>query len=168
MLQSDLADDHQTEGNTDCGKCRGNDCSFALGIKTFLILFAGQQHTDGAVTQPGGHAVKCTSAGKIEYRPHQTDQQGAHKIQKTVVEQQGQQNSGKKEHTDQNRDQIIDDQSAGCIADDEVWTEIKIDHICENKTDHTNHKPEFPDTEETVQFRIFFQNTDSNSLVDDG
>ena len=168
MVKTHLTDDHQTEGDTDCGECGGDDCGFPLGVKTLLILLAGEKHADGAVTQPGGHAVKGASAWKIEDGAHEADHQSTEEVQKTVVEQQGQQNARQQEHAHQNGNQIIDDQTAGSIADNHLGTDVKIDHIGKQESDHTYRKPEALDGEQIVQLGIAFEQADSNNFMYNG
>ena len=77
MLQTNFADDNQTKGNTDGGESGGDDGGFTFGIEAFFVLLAGEQYTDGTVSQPGSNTVQSTAAGQIKDRPHQLDHQRA-------------------------------------------------------------------------------------------
>ena len=167
MLQPHLADDNQTEGDTDCGESGGNNRCLPLGIEAFFILFAGEQHADGAITQPGSNAVQGTSAGKIEQRTHQLDQQGTQEIQKTIVDQQGKQQTGQQEHADQNRNQVVDDHAACKITDDKIRANVEINHVGEQEADHADNQPKAAYTKEVVQFFVLFQKRNADGFVDD-
>ena len=112
----------QQEAHGNGGHAGADHHGFPLGHTALLILVIDSDVAHGEVAQEGRNHDNGGSAGELEHGPHDAANQNAHKFHQTVVNQQRQEQGGRR-NADADGDQdVIHDEGSDALAAEGIHT----------------------------------------------